>query len=93
MLPFLLGEAMVARVDLKADRAAGTLVVKHAHLEPEFRDPQTRRRTAWPSSAQVAHELVAELGLMREWLGLERITVDEQARGDLIALTVKELTP
>lgn len=30
---------------------------------------------------------------MREWLGLERITVDEQARGDLIALTVKELTP
>ena len=91
VLPFLLGEAMVARVDLKADRAAGTLVVKHAHLEPEFRDPQTRRRTAWPSPAQVAHELVAELNLMREWLGLERVTVDEQAQGDLVAPTLHEL--
>ena len=63
MLPFLLGETLVARVDLKSDRRRGTLLVQGAFAEDGVR------------RARVATELATELGLVATWLGLERVAV------------------
>ena len=67
--PFLLGDTLVARCDLKADRAHKILMVQSAFLEPG----QDARR--------VVPDLVSELRQMQEWLELDRITVSR--RGDL----------
>ncbi|HKE74178.1 MAG TPA: crosslink repair DNA glycosylase YcaQ family protein [Acidimicrobiales bacterium] len=74
VLPFLLGEDLVARVDLKADRAAGTLRARAAWAEP-----LTPTR---PDRDEVGAELAAELAGMAAWLGLPGgVTVEP--RGDL----------
>jgi uncharacterized protein len=69
VLPLLLGDRLVARVDLKSDRATRTLLVQGAHCEPGVR----------PSA--VAEPLMRELMTMASWLGLEQIKVTR--RGDL----------
>lgn len=69
VLPFLLGEELAGRVDLKADRQAGVLRVQAAWLELG-QDPQ-----------YVAEELAAELATTARWLGFEQIEV--RPRGDL----------
>ncbi|MGI8840789.1 MAG: winged helix-turn-helix domain-containing protein [Caulobacteraceae bacterium] len=69
VLPFLLGEAIAARVDLKADRQAGALRVQAAHLE------------AGAVAEETAPALAAELTTMAGWLGLSTVAVG--GRGDL----------
>jgi len=69
VLPFLLGDRIVARVDLKADRAVSTLRVQAAHAEIGV------------SKGAIVEPLAAELRLMAVWLGLESIKVERA--GDL----------
>ncbi len=69
VLPFLLGDTLVGRVDLKADRKAGTLLVQGSYGEPGI------------AERYVAEELAEELHLMAGWLGLDRVEV--KPRGDL----------
>jgi uncharacterized protein len=71
VLPFLLDEALVARVDLRSDRQAGVLRVQAAFAEEGVdRD-------------QVAEALALELWSVAGWLGLDDVAVAE--RGDLAA--------
>jgi uncharacterized protein YcaQ len=75
VLPFLQGEAITARVDLKADRKAGLLRVLSAHGEPK-------------ANSATASALAAELRLMAAWLGLAGVAV--AASGDLASALAAE---
>jgi uncharacterized protein YcaQ len=79
-LPFLLGDRIVARVDLKADRKAGVLLVPGAWAEPGH-DP-----------GAVAERLAGALRELADWLGLGPIAAPDT--GDLApALTAALATP
>ena len=77
VLPFLLDGELVARVDLKADRTDGKLLVRAAHIEPE-REP-----------TRVATVLATELKAMGRWLDLDEVVVDK--RGNLATVLRKAL--
>ncbi|TDI94268.1 MAG: winged helix-turn-helix domain-containing protein, partial [Chloroflexi bacterium] len=68
--PFVLGEDLVARVDLKAERDKSVLRVKGAFIEDG------------PDHDYVAANLADELRLMADWLGLKRVGTGR--RGDLM---------
>ena len=92
VLPFLLGERLVARVDLKADRAAGVLRVQAAWLEPAENQPDAGSRAAAktiPAAGAVAAALAAELVAMAAWLGLADVQV--APRGTLAAALTRAL--
>jgi hypothetical protein len=71
VLPLLLGDRLVGRFDLKADRKASVLQVRGAYSEPGT------------DTEAVAAAASAELDTMRGWLGLDRTTVAR--RGNLAA--------
>jgi uncharacterized protein YcaQ len=68
VLPYLLGDRIVARVDLKSDRRSGRLLALSAWAEPAA-PPET------------ADRLASELVRMAGWLGLDDVVVSP--RGDL----------
>jgi uncharacterized protein len=75
VLPFLLDGVLVARVDLKADRKAGTLIVQRAHVEPGA--PQC-----------TVERLIEELRLMASWLGLAGLAIAPVAGIDRLFATL-----
>jgi uncharacterized protein YcaQ len=77
VLPFLLNEALVARVDLKADRQAGVLLVQSAWSEAD-------------APAETAARLAAELHRLAAWLGLAGVIV--RPAGNLAFALGEEIT-
>ncbi|MFM2070821.1 MAG: hypothetical protein RLZZ623_1084 [Actinomycetota bacterium] len=71
VLPFLLGDQLVARVDLKADRQRGVLMVQGAFAE-----------LGVPID-EVVGALADELHSMASWLGLAEVEIG--SRGDLVS--------
>lgn len=69
VLPFLAGEGLVARVDLKADRQAGVLLCQAAHSEVGL------------LPGEIAEELTPVLASIASWLGLSGVRAD--GPGDL----------
>jgi uncharacterized protein YcaQ len=70
VLPFLLGDRLVGRVDLKADRARSVLLVPGVYAEPGV------------DTGSTAEALGVELRSMATWLGLEA-GIEVGDRGDL----------
>lgn len=76
--PFLFGDTLVARLDLKADRQRRMLTVQSAFLEPNR------------SAREIVSDVAEELKLLQTWLKLDAIEV--QNRGDLAKALVGACT-
>jgi uncharacterized protein YcaQ len=77
VLPFLLDDALVARVDVKSDRQRNRLLIVSAHLEAGAEGPV------------VAGELAQELLVLAGWLGFATVTVGR--KGNLARLLSSEV--
>ena len=82
VLPFLLGDEIVARVDLKSDRKRSRLLVQSSFFEPSLANATKR-------ADEIATALAGELRLMAGWLELDQVEV--AANGDL-ASTLRRTT-
>ncbi|MEY2581916.1 MAG: uncharacterized protein QOE09_1765 [Ilumatobacteraceae bacterium] len=69
VLPILWGDSVVGRLDMKADRQAGALLVQGSFAEPGV------------PAGPLADDLAPELHAMAGWLGLDQVIV--VPRGDL----------
>ena len=79
MLPFLLGDRLVARVDLKADREVRRLEVLASYLEPHTK------------ASAVTGPLAVELRTMATWLNLDKVTVKRHnSFAKILAATLTE---
>jgi len=76
VLPFVLGDTIVGRCDLKTDRQAGTLRLLGAFTELGV------------DETAIAPELAAELQLLATMVGVETVTVDARGR---LATAVKKI--
>jgi uncharacterized protein YcaQ len=79
VLPLLLGDRIVGRVDLKSDRQSGRLQVKGGSVE------------AGVTARQVVEPLARLLSELTQWLGLEKFAVTSR-RGELLK-TLRALQP
>ncbi|MGH1494051.1 MAG: winged helix-turn-helix domain-containing protein [Acidimicrobiales bacterium] len=77
VLPFLLDEELVGRIDLKTDRKAGLLRVRGSYAEDGV------------DSAHVASEMAGSLRDMADWLGMDDVVVEP--KGDLAAQLKRHL--
>ncbi|HEY6290732.1 MAG TPA: crosslink repair DNA glycosylase YcaQ family protein [Terriglobia bacterium] len=80
VLPFLLGDRLVARVDLKADRARRSLLVLTAYLEPAV------KKASDLDLKSVTTALARELRTLAVWLGLDSVVADRGVPRPLAAL-------
>lgn len=71
VLPFLMGDRIVGRVDLKSDRQASVLQVRGGSLEKDQR------------ASEVVPRLAVQLRALADWLGLEDVRVTSR-RGELM---------
>ena len=79
VLPLLLGDRVVARVDLKSEHQSGVLQVKGGSVEPGV------------APDRVVEPLAKQLGELAAWLGLENYTVTSR-KGELMR-ALKKLKP
>lgn len=77
VLPVLCGDTLVGRLDMKADRAAGTLRVEAAYVEPGV------------AANKVVGRIGDEVRSMAMWLSLERVAVGR--RGNLATALTKKI--